>query len=51
MVLDEHFLVKGTGMDIQTASFVLAIVIGMVCFGLVQHTAAEFDHWYEDGTA
>jgi hypothetical protein len=35
-------------MDIQIVSFVLAIIVGVVCFGLVKHTADEFDRWYEE---
>ncbi len=35
-------------MDIQTLSFVLALVVGVVCFALVKHTADEFDRWYEE---
>ncbi len=34
-------------MDIQTLSFVLALVVGVICFALVKHTADEFDRWYE----
>jgi hypothetical protein len=34
-------------MDIQTVSFVLALVVGGICFALVKHTADEFDRWYE----
>ncbi len=34
-------------MDIQLISFVLAVVVGALCFGLVKHTADEFDQWYE----
>ena len=34
-------------MDIQTLSFVLALVVGGLCFALVKHTADEFDRWYE----
>jgi len=33
--------------DIQIISFWLAIVVGALCFGLVKHTADEFDRWYE----
>lgn len=35
-------------MDIQLLSFVLALVLGLICFGLVKHTADEFDRWYEE---
>jgi len=35
-------------MDIQMVSFVLAVVVGIVCFALVKHTADEFDRWYAD---
>jgi hypothetical protein len=35
-------------MDIQVISFVLAVVVGVLCFGLVKHTADEFDRWYEE---
>jgi hypothetical protein len=38
-------------MDIHVISFVLAIVVGVLCFGLVKHTADEFDRWYEQPTA
>ena len=34
-------------MDIQLISFVLALVVAGVCFGLVKYTADEFDRWYE----
>ena len=34
-------------MDIQLFSFVFAVVLGIVCFGLVKYTADEFDRWYE----
>ena len=34
-------------MDIQVISFALAIVVGVVCFGLVKYTADEFDRWYD----
>jgi hypothetical protein len=34
-------------MDIQTISFILALVVGGICFALVKHTADEFDRWYE----
>ena len=37
-------------MDIQMVSFALALVVGVVCFGLVKHTADEFDRWYTDST-
>jgi hypothetical protein len=37
-------------MDIQIVSFALALVVGVVCFGLVKHTADEFDRWYMDST-
>lgn len=32
---------------LQVISLVLAIVIGIVAFGLVKCTADEFDRWYE----
>ena len=35
-------------MDIQTLSFVLALVVGGICFALVKHTADEFDRWYKE---
>jgi hypothetical protein len=35
-------------MDIQIVSFILALVVGFVCFALVRHTADEFDRWYTD---
>ncbi|MCC7449367.1 MAG: hypothetical protein IT324_18255 [Anaerolineae bacterium] len=35
-------------MDVQTISFVLALVVGGLCFALVKHTADEFDRWYEE---
>ena len=34
-------------MDIQLFSFIFAIVLGVLCFGLVKYTADEFDRWYE----
>ena len=34
-------------MSIEILSYILAIVVGLVCFGLVKHTADEFDRWYE----
>ncbi len=34
-------------MDIQILSFGLALLVGLVCFGLVRYTADEFDRWYE----
>jgi hypothetical protein len=34
-------------MDIQVFSFVLAIVVGLLCFALVKRTADEFDRWYD----
>lgn len=37
-------------MDNQTISYVaygLALVLGLICFLLVKHTADEFDRWYE----
>lgn len=33
-------------MDIQVLSFGLAVLLGVLCFGLVKHTADEFDRWY-----
>jgi hypothetical protein len=38
-------------MDIQMISFVLALVVGVVCFALVKHTADEFDRWYADSAS
>ena len=38
-------------MDIQLLSFVLAIVVGVVCFSLVKRTADEFDRWYDEQPA
>ena len=34
-------------MDIQLFSFIFAIVLGILCFGLVKYTADEFDRWYD----
>ncbi len=38
-------------MDIQLLSFILAIVLGIVCYGLVKYTADEFDRWYDEQPA
>jgi len=38
-------------MDIQLLSFVLAIILGVVCFSLVKRTADEFDRWYDEQPA
>ena len=38
-------------MDIQLISFILAIVLGIVCYGLVKYTADEFDRWYDEQPA
>jgi len=35
-------------MDIQLLSFILAIVVASMCFGLVKFTADEFDRWYDE---
>lgn len=35
-------------MSLEAISFGLAIVLGLIAFGLVKHTADQFDKWYED---
>ncbi|MBX3062117.1 MAG: hypothetical protein KF726_04025 [Anaerolineae bacterium] len=34
-------------MDLELVTYVLAIVLGAVCWALVKHTADEYDRWYE----
>lgn len=34
-------------MTLQSLSFGLAVLLGLIAFGLVKHTADEFDKWYE----
>lgn len=34
-------------MTLQSISFGLAILLGIIAFALVKHTADEFDKWYE----
>lgn len=38
-------------MEIRLISFVLAMAVATICFGLVKHTADEFDRWYDDNDA
>ncbi len=35
-------------MDLEVISYVLALVLGAVCFILVKRTADEYDRWYEE---
>jgi ABC-type nickel/cobalt efflux system permease component RcnA len=35
---------------LQSISFGLAILLGIIAFALVKHTADEFDKWYETDT-
>ena len=35
-------------MDIKMLSFILALVVGGLCYALVKHTADEFDRWYDE---
>ncbi|MBX3083655.1 MAG: hypothetical protein KF716_18625 [Anaerolineae bacterium] len=34
-------------MDLEVISYVLALVLGTVCYILVKRTADEYDRWYE----
>ena len=35
-------------MDLEVVSYVLALVLGAVCYILVKRTADEYDRWYEE---
>lgn len=35
-------------MDLEVISYVLALVLGAVCYILVKRTADEYDRWYEE---
>jgi hypothetical protein len=35
-------------MTLESLSFGLAVLLGLIAFGLMKHTADEFDRWYED---
>ncbi len=38
-------------MTLQIISFALAILLAVLAFGLMKHTADEFDRWYEEEAA
>ncbi len=35
-------------MNLELVSFGLAMLLGVLAFGLVKHTADEFDRWYDE---
>jgi heme/copper-type cytochrome/quinol oxidase subunit 2 len=34
-------------MDLEVISYLFALILGVVCYTLVKHTADEYDRWYE----